>query len=107
MLISADEMSGFHPSCVPKMPASPLMDFYIGHINHRLSPPEGIALYWPQSIPLVRRICDWLMSSRRGGRSVKHSQVDTHSEPLWEESSPITSGHMQVGFNLSRVTTRH
>lgn len=50
-LISADEILGFHPSCVPKMPVCPLMAFYIGHINLRLSPPEDIALYWPQSFP--------------------------------------------------------
>lgn len=27
MLISADEIFGFNPSCMPKMPASPLMAF--------------------------------------------------------------------------------
>lgn len=51
LLISVDEILRFHPSWVPKMPASPLMAFYIGHINLRLSPLRGISLYWPQSIP--------------------------------------------------------
>lgn len=108
MLISADEILGFHPSCVPKMPASPLMAFYIGHINLHLSPPEGIALYWPQSIHRTQdlRLVNELQEG--SGRSVKHSQVDTHHDPLWDESSPIasgrTAGRMQGGFNLSRVT---
>lgn len=110
MLISADEILGFHPSCVPKMPASPLMAFYIGHINLRLSPPEGIALYWPQSIPRVQGL-QLVNELQEGSRSVKHSQVVTYDHPLWDESSPIVSGHtvgrMQGGFILSRVTIRH
>lgn len=107
MLISADEILGFHPSCVPKMPASPLMAFYIGHINLCLSPPEGIALYWPQSIPRLRDLS--LVNELQEGsrRSVKHSQVDTHSDPLLDESSLVSSGRTQGGFNRSRVTTRH
>lgn len=40
------------------------------------------------------------------GRSVKHSQVDTHTDPLCDESRLVAAGRVQGGFNLSRVTTR-
>lgn len=43
-LISADKILRFHPSYVPKMPVCPLMAFYMGHINLRLSQPQGTAL---------------------------------------------------------------
>lgn len=111
MLISADEILGFHLSCMPKIPASPIMAFYIGHINLRLSPPEGIALYWPQSIPRAQdlRLVNELQEG--SSRSVKHSHIDTHNDPLLATFSPIfsacTSGRMQGAFNLSRVTIRH
>lgn len=91
------------------MPARPLMAFYIGHINLRLSPPEGIALYWPQSIPGAQDLCLVNELQEGSSRSVKHSQVDTHSDPLLESSliaSGRTAGHMQSGFNRSSVT-RH
>lgn len=107
MLISADEILRFHPSCMPKMPASPLMAFYVGRINLHLSPPGGIALYWPQSISCAQDLQLVNELQEGSGRSVKHSQGDTHNDPLVDKSSLIASGRMQDGFNLSRVTTRH
>lgn len=89
MVISTDEILGFHPSCMPKMPVSPLMAFYIGHINLSLSPPQGIALYWPQSILRTQGL--QLVNELQEGscRSGKHSQIVTDNDPLWDESRLI------------------
>lgn len=69
MLISADEILGFHPSLLLKMPASPLMAFLC--MPHKsLSVPTGRhsplldPIYSPLLPSRVLR-CDWLMSSKR------------------------------------------
>lgn len=105
MLISADDIrvSSLLPVCL-KCQAGPLMAFYIGHINLCLSPPEGIAFYWPQSIPSEQKLRLVNELHETQGRSVKQSQVDNHSDPL---ASGPSAGPMQDGFNLSGVTTRH
>lgn len=98
-------------SCTPNMSACILMAFYIGHINLHLSPPEDRALYWPQSIPCAPglQLVNELEEGR--GRSVNHSHIVTQHKPLWDEPSHIGSGrticHLQVGFNLSKMTTTH
>lgn len=91
MFISADEILGFHRSCMPKVPGSPLMAFYIDHINLSLSPLEGIGLYWPQSIPRAQDLLLINELQEGSNSSVKHSQVDTQHDPLLDEpvSSPL------------------
>lgn len=82
-LISADEILRCHPSYVPKMPVCPLMAFYIGHINLRLSPPQGTALILapihPPSVHDLQLVNELQEGS---GRSARRSQVD-ESTCLW------------------------
>lgn len=65
VLMSADEGSRPPPSCLPKMPARPLMAFYMGHINLSSAPLKVICVYGPNSFS-VCGMCNWFMSSRNG-----------------------------------------
>lgn len=75
---------GFIPPTCLKCQSVPLMAFYIGHINLRLSPPQGTALILlgpihPPSVHDLQLVNELQEGS---GRSARRSQVD-ESPCLW------------------------